>query len=117
MGEYDIFTKFSSMHWEEGLRLIESILGGRWSPMILFAIEEGAERFSDIKAGIEYISDTELQRKLNALIQSGLVIKTNPPIDTRKSEYRLTDFGGEITHTLRHILSISVKHSARTQAT
>lgn len=112
MTEFDITQRFEEPKLEQGLRLMESIIGGRWNPMILFAIENGSSRFSDIRNDIMYISDTELQRKLSALIKSQLVIKITAEEDARKSEYQLTDFGGEITHTLHHIMNISLNHSA-----
>jgi len=110
MSEYDRFDNVGSVNLDSGLRLMESIIGGRWNPMILFAIEQGATRYSDIRASVSDISDTELQRKLGALTLSRLVSKNNPAEDARRSEYLLTDFGGEITHTLRHIMAISRKH-------
>jgi DNA-binding HxlR family transcriptional regulator len=103
---------FGEPQFERGLRLMESIIGGRWNPMILFALEGGPCRFSDLKSRIEFISDTELQRKLGALTGSGLVTRCSPEEDARRGEYMLTGFGGEIAHTLRHILVISQKHGA-----
>lgn len=110
MSQYDDFQSTQTAGLEGGLRLMESIIGGRWNPMILFAIEQGAARFTDIRANVSEISDTELRRKLAALTDSRLIIKSSPEEDARRSEYALTDFGGEITHTLRHILAISQKH-------
>ncbi len=107
-----IFRDSQAPQLEQGLRLMESIIGGRWNPMILFALEQGASRFTELKNGIAFISDTELQRKLAALTESGLVTRGGPEEDARKGEYLLTHFGAEITHTLRHILDIQHKHSA-----
>lgn len=112
MTEFDVTQRFEEPKLEQGLRLMESIIGGRWNPMILFAIENGFSRFTDIKNDITYISDTELQRKLSALIQSQLIVKITAEEDARKSEYQLTSFGGEITHTLHHIMNISLNHLA-----
>lgn len=95
---------------EQGLRLMESIIGGRWNPAILFVIEQGASRYSDIRSSIGYISDTELQRKLNVLLDGKLIEKTMQGAEERSAAYRLTSFGGEITHTLHHIMDISIKH-------
>ncbi len=112
MTAYTYTGSFEEPQFEWGLRLMESIIGGRWNPMILFALESGPCRFSDLKSRIEFISDTELQRKLGALMGSGLVVRNSNDEDTRKGEYILTGFGGEIAHTLRHILVISQKHGA-----
>lgn len=111
MSEYEI-RAFEEPRLEQGLRLMESVIGGRWNPMILFAIEQGASRYTDIRNNIEHISDTELQRKLGALIQNRLILKIMADEDTRKSEYALTQYGHDITHTLHHIMDITFKHEA-----
>lgn len=110
MQEYDISRPVEEPQLELGLRLMESVIGGRWNPMILFAIEQGATRFTDIRNSIPHISDTELQRKLGALQESRLIMKAQAEEDARRSEYRLTGYGGDITHILHHILDISYKH-------
>lgn len=111
MKEIEQTMIFDEQELEEGLRLMESVIGGRWNPLILFELEQGARTYTDIKNNIDYISDTELQRKLNALIDSKLVTKENAA-ETRKNEYALTPYGADITHTLHHIMDISIKHRA-----
>ncbi len=111
MEEFDAYRAFEEPELEHGLKLMESVIGGRWNPMILFSIEHGASRYTDIRNSIGHISDTELQRKLNSLIQSGLIMKSALEEDARKSEYQLTFFGKDITHILHHIMDISLKHS------
>ncbi|NLW20620.1 MAG: helix-turn-helix transcriptional regulator [Clostridiales bacterium] len=110
MAEFDSTRALDEPQLALGLRLMESIIGGRWNPMILFAIEQGASRFTDIRNHIVHISDTELQRKLASLTQSRLVEKVTAQEDARRGEYALTRFGGDITHILHHILDISYKH-------
>lgn len=109
MAEFDLTQKFEDTQLLEGIRLMESIIGGRWNPMILFAIEQGANRFTDIKNSIDHISDTELARKLAGLVENRLVIKDEES-EARRSTYTLSPFGGDITHTLHHIMDISIKH-------
>lgn len=110
MAEFDLTYPADDTQLEHGLRLMESVIGGRWNPMILFAIEQGATRFTDIRNNIEHISDTELIRKLSALQASGLVERLAIDEEARRGEYALTGFGEDITHTLHHILDISLKH-------
>lgn len=110
MAEFEVIPGYDEPRLEQGLHLMESIIGGRWNPMILFAIGQGASRYTDIRNSIEYISVTELQRKLNRLIETRLIVKATAEEDARKSEYQLTDFGGDITHILYHILDISTRH-------
>ena len=109
MEEFNRLPDFDEKELEEGLKLMESIIGGRWNPLILFELEEGAKTYTDIKNSIDYISDTELQRKLSALMDNKLV-KKDSMNEARKGEYTLTPYGVDIAHTLRHIMDISVKH-------
>ena len=115
VAEFDITRGFDGPKLEQGLKLMESVIGVRWVPMILFTIEQGARRFTEIRGSIEHISDTELQRKLNALILNRLIMKSTAEDDPRRSEYALTPYGGDITHTLHHIMDISIKHQDQEQ--
>ncbi len=111
--EYDPTIAPNEQDLESGLRLMESVIGGRWNPLILFQLEHGAMSYTDIRNSIDYISDTELQRKLNTLIDSKLVVKGNGE-DARKREYVLTPYGEDIAHTLHPILDISQTHKELT---
>jgi len=111
MSQYDDFQSTQTAGLEGGLRLMESIIGGRWNPMILFVMEQGARSYTDIRNSIAYISDTELQRKLSSLIESRLIMKESSPDEPRRAEYLLTGYGKDITHILHHIMDISIKHS------
>ncbi len=109
MNEYDRFGPQDPSTLDAGLRLMETIIGGRWNPLILLALEAGAERFTDLKVYIPDISDTELQRKLLMLQNGGLVTKEPENQDARRRTYRLTPWGFEILHILHHILRIAGK--------
>jgi DNA-binding HxlR family transcriptional regulator len=111
LSEFDPGLRLEEPQLSHGLRLMEGIIGGRWNPMILFAMEQGARSYTDIRKSIAFISDTELQRKLNSLIESRLIMKENTPDEPRKTEYLLTGYGKDITHILHHIMDLSIKHS------
>ncbi|MDD2429140.1 MAG: winged helix-turn-helix transcriptional regulator [Eubacteriales bacterium] len=112
MDEFDRSLPYDSGQMEKGLHLMESIIGGRWNPMILFILEQGTRSYAQIKNGIPYISDTELKRKLSALHDSGLIRKSSLAKDRRSSEYLLTAYGERIVHTLHHIMDISCQNCA-----
>ncbi len=109
MIEFDPSVALNEQELEQGLKLMESVIGGRWNSLILFQLEQGRKSYTDIRNSIDYISDTELQRKLNTLIDSKLV-KKGDGLDAKKREYALTPYGEDITHTLHHIMDISLKH-------
>ncbi len=111
MSEFDPNLRFEEPQLSYGLQLMEDIIGGRWNPMILFVMEQGARSYTDIRNSIAYIRDTELQRKLSSLIESRLIMKESSPDEPRRAEYLLTGYGKDITHILHHIMDISIKHS------
>ena len=107
LSEFDPSLPYDSDQMEKGLHLMESIIGGRWNPMILFMLEKGAQSYSALKTGIPYVSDTELKRKLDMLHKHGLIEKQGPADDGRKNEYRMPANGSKIVRTLHHIMDIS----------
>ena len=44
MSEFDPNLRFEEPQLSHGLQLMEDIIGGRWNPMILFVMEQGARR-------------------------------------------------------------------------
>lgn len=92
-----------------GLEMIQDFMKLKWVPEILIAIDEGSQRYSKILANVEYISHTELQRKLNVLIQKKVVYKEE---EKGHSIYKLSEFGDDIVHMIRHFVELGNKYSA-----
>ena len=70
-----------------------SILGGKWTLLILFQINERIIRYGDLKRSITGISEKVLIQKLNHLIDHKLVEKKSYPEIPPRVEYRLTKIG------------------------
>ncbi len=94
----------------EGFQLIHDIFRLRWIPEIIGAIAEEKHRYNDIAGHIEYISNTELNRKL-ALLQERQVIEKLS--DEEKEGYYLTQFGKDLNHIFRHFIEMSEKYLAK----
>jgi DNA-binding HxlR family transcriptional regulator len=70
-----------------------NILGGKWTLLILFQINERVIRFGELKRSIPGISEKMLIQELNFLVENKLVSKKSYPEIPPKVEYRLTDLG------------------------
>ena len=73
-------------------RAVETI-GRRWTGVILFALLDGATRFSDIRGAIPEISDRMLSERLKGMEADGLVRREVIPEKPVRVEYRLTEKG------------------------
>src|SRR5690606_20051057 len=76
-----------------GLDLIGEVLYGKWKIRLLWFINEGHKRPSELQRKIPDASRRVLNIQLNELIQHELVAKKIYPIVPPKVEYSLTDFG------------------------
>jgi DNA-binding HxlR family transcriptional regulator len=76
-----------------GLDLIGEVLYGKWKIRLLWFINEGFLRPSDLQRKIPDASRRVLHIQLNELEKHELVKKTVYPVVPPKVEYRLTEFG------------------------
>ena len=78
-----------------------SVIGGKWKTGILFRLQDGPKRLSELRREMTWISEKVLIRQLHDLVAQGVVIRhdfqTRPP----RVEYRLTAYG----ETLRPVLA------------
>lgn len=92
-----------------GFEFIKEIIRKRWVPEILSSIGEGNNYYSDILKSIDYLSKTELNRKLDFLIQQKLVEK-NTIEDTSRSLYHLSQLGEDIDHIMNHLSELGQQY-------
>jgi len=76
-----------------GLDLIAEVLYGKWKIRLLWFINEGHRRPSELQRKIPDASRRVLNMQLNELEQHELVSKIIHPVVPPKVEYYLTDFG------------------------
>lgn len=91
----------------QGFQLIHDIFRLKWIPEIIEAIATDKNRYTDISEDIEYISNTELNRKLNMLQERQVIIKD---IKEGKEGYYLTEFGNDLNHVFKHFVDMSNKY-------
>ena len=85
------------------LNKLLNVIGSRWSSEILLLIQNKTNRFSDLKASLDGISDTILSDRLNMLIKAGFLEKEIFREVPLHVEYHLTESGHELMSHLHEL--------------
>ena len=80
---------------------ILTIIGDKWTVMIVMILTERPRRFNDIKRTIGGISQQMQTRTLKALERNGMVSRTVYPTVPPQVEYALTELGQSLAVPLR----------------
>jgi DNA-binding HxlR family transcriptional regulator len=78
-----------------------SIVGDKWTVMIVMILTEQPRRFNDLKRTIGGISQQMLTRTLKALERDGMVSRTVRPTVPPQVEYALTELGCSLAEPLQ----------------
>ncbi|WP_341702339.1 helix-turn-helix domain-containing protein [Ferrovibrio sp.] len=68
------------------------VITGRWTPLILYELMRGSERFSDIQNGVPLMARSLLARRLREMEQDGLIVRVKQQ-GQRGHTYHLTPAG------------------------
>lgn len=86
-----------------------SLLGGVWTPEIIWNLSEGQRRFSELRRAMPAISAKVLSGRLKDLEERGVlsrtVLATTPP----SVDYALTNLGEELIPAIRAIVEVGTK--------
>jgi DNA-binding HxlR family transcriptional regulator len=101
-----------------------SLIGDKWTVMIVLTLTERPRRFNDIKRTIGGISQQMLARTLRGLERDGMVARTVHPTVPPQVEYALTGLGRSLADPIRelgfwagaHIAEIESNRSAFDEA-
>ena len=77
-----------------------SEIGGKWKPLILWALKDGKLRFNEINKTIPAITQRMLTKQLRELEKDNLVNRKVYPEVPPKVEYSLTEKGESVTPIL-----------------
>ncbi len=91
----------SGVYCSDYHRAVE-LIGRRWTGVILLALKNGVERFSEIRAAIPGLSDRLLSERLRELEDEGLVTRAE---DHGQVRYRLTEKGEALSPVLDQLNS------------
>lgn len=96
-----------------GLDLIGEVLYGKWKMRLLWFINEGYQRPSELQRKIPDASRRVLNIQLKELEEHDLVTKIIYPVVPPKVEYSLTDFGKTLLPIISAIGNWGDEHEAR----
>ncbi len=90
-----------------------SLLGGAWTPNVLWYLSSGPRRFGELRTDIPPISAKVLSARLHELEEQGVIsrrlLATSPP----SAEYELTDLGRELLPAINAIVEVGMKLKQR----
>ncbi|WP_284177225.1 helix-turn-helix domain-containing protein [Rhabdaerophilum sp. SD176] len=86
-----------------------SLIGGAWTPNIIWYLSGGPRRFSELRADLDGISSKVLTQRLRELEESGVASRTVLPTSPPSVEYALTELGHELLPAIRSIVEIGHK--------
>lgn len=76
------------------------LLGGKWKPVILARLKDGALTYGQMRAAIPALSDKVLTERLKALTEQGLVVRGPDAGEAGRNLYQLTERGQSLRPVL-----------------
>lgn len=81
-------------------RILLDHITSKWGVLILVALSEGEQRWSELRRRAEGISEKMLAQTLKTLERDGLVSRKAQPVIPPRVDYSLTEKGYELTELL-----------------
>jgi DNA-binding HxlR family transcriptional regulator len=78
-----------------------SIIGDRWSPVVLAALLDGPHRYGELMDRLAGIAPNILSARLKKLERDGVIVSSLYSERPARFEYRLTESGTELSDLLR----------------
>src|SRR6478672_3830596 len=97
------------------VREVLNRVGDKWSVQIVALLGDGPLRFSELRRGIEGISQRMLTLTLRGLERDGLVTRTLFPSVPPRVDYELTKLGRTLLEPLGALAGWAEKHGAAIQ--
>ncbi|MBM3539230.1 MAG: helix-turn-helix transcriptional regulator [Alphaproteobacteria bacterium] len=85
------------------------LLGGAWTPNVIWYLSEGPRRFSELRSDIPPISAKVLSARLRELEEKGVITRTVMPTSPPSTEYALTPLGRELLPAIKAIAAIGAR--------
>ncbi len=82
------------------------VLGGAWTPNVIWYLSQNPRRFTELKSDIAGISAKVLTQRLRQLEKQGVVIREPMPTTPPTVEYRLSSLGLELKPAIEAIVSV-----------
>ena len=88
------------------LSLCMKLLGGAWTPNVIWCLSAGPRRFGELRIDIPPISAKVLSARLRHLEADGVVLRRVLPTSPPSVEYSLTPLGGELIPVIDSIVRV-----------
>jgi DNA-binding HxlR family transcriptional regulator len=92
------------------------LLGGAWTPNVIWYLSGGPRRFGELRADIPRISAKVLSARLRALEAKGVVARQVVASSPPSAEYALTELGAELIPVINAIVRVGSKLKALPRA-
>jgi DNA-binding HxlR family transcriptional regulator len=83
-----------------------SLLGGTWTPNVIWYLRDSPRRFNELRNDLQGISGKTLSARLKRLESDGVVSRTVQPTSPPTVEYALTGLGRELVPAVDAIVEI-----------
>jgi DNA-binding HxlR family transcriptional regulator len=92
------------------------VVGGKWKPLILFALKDGVLRFEELKRRVPGSSQKVLTEQLRQLEANAIVQRSILPGAQPHTEYRLSPYGETLRPALLALAEWGANHRLRNAA-
>ena len=82
------------------------LIGGAWTPNIIWHLRSGPRRFSELRLDIPPVSAKVLSTRLREMEARGVVTRTVMPTSPPSVEYALTSLGQELVPAIQAIVDV-----------
>jgi DNA-binding HxlR family transcriptional regulator len=86
-----------------------SLLGGAWTPNVIWYLSAGPRRFMELRTDMPAISAKVLSTRLRELQKNGVVTRRVMPTTPPSVEYALTGLGQELMPAIEAIVEVGHK--------
>jgi DNA-binding HxlR family transcriptional regulator len=83
-----------------GLDVSLTVIGGKWKPLILYHVQGGPTRFSELKRRVSGISEKVLIQQLRDLAAMNVLVRRDHKCVPPVVDYELTLFGETLVQAL-----------------
>jgi DNA-binding HxlR family transcriptional regulator len=83
------------------------LIGGAWTPNVIWSLGESSKRFSDLKRELHGISAKVLTSRLRKLEKDGVLSRHVEPTSPPTVRYELTETGRELRPVIDAIVDVS----------
>ena len=97
------------------VREVLNRVGEKWSALVIVMLGQGPKRFSELRRGIDGISQRMLTLTLRGLERDGLVTRTVTPTVPARVDYALTPLGRGLLVPVMALVQWAHEHRAEMQ--